>query len=609
MADPDPQEPFKRALAATMRALSGRGGMEVSFGQGPMQQSGDQVQVPLSEAREIEADRSSIRGLTDECALRLKYHDRAEHARMAPPPGIGRDLFDAAERARIAAVGVQSMLGVAANLDHRLDVDCGRQGFTDAGCGDEALIGTAVGLLIRERLTERPLPPQAERILRAWRGRIGAAVDAHIGQLRDLVTDQRAYALRALQLVEGLGLGENLVPPTGAEEQPGDTSESTDDQDAREGAESDMASGVGEEMQEGDNIDFSQEDVETDPDLGDLNLDRKTEQNAPGDLDGSGRILPNKDYRVYSTRFDEIVKAGDLCPPGEMIRLRGLLDQQMQALHHGTSRLANRLQRRLLAKQQRSWEFELEEGVLDTAKLAGLIANPANTLAYKQEKEVDFRDTVTTLLIDNSGSMRGRSITIAAICAEILGRTLERCATRVEILGFTTRAWRGGQARELWLSKGKKLHPGRLNDLRHIIYKSADEPWRQARRDLGLMMREELLKENIDGEALIWAHNRLVVRAERRKLLMVISDGLPVDNSTLLSNPSDYLERHLDAVIRIIEEQSPVELTAIGIGHDVTRHYRRAVTITDADQLAGAMVGQLEELFNVETPGPGSARS
>jgi cobaltochelatase CobT len=280
--------------------------------------------------------------------------------------------------------------------------------------------------------------------------------------------------------------------------------------------------------------------------------------------------------------------------------LRALLDQQLVSLQHATAKLANRLQRRLQAKQNRSWEFDLEEGILDSGRLASVVVDPSNPLVYKQEKETNFRDTVVTMLIDSSGSMRGRSITIAAMCADILGQTLERCAVKVEILGFTTRAWRGGQSREQWIQAGKPSNPGRLNDLRHIIYKGADDPWRRSRRNLGLMMREELLKENIDGEGLIWAHNRLVVRQEQRKVMMVISDGLPVDNSTLLVNPSNYLEQHLRYAIEMIETQSPVELIAIGIGHDVTHHYRRAVTITDAEQLGGAMTEQLASLFDID---------
>ena len=351
--------------------------------------------------------------------------------------------------------------------------------------------------------------------------------------------------------------------------------------------------------EEGVEGEASMMDMDSDMDMDEAGAEADPDESPESLIDEAGRITVDVNYESYSSKFDEIIRAEELCDSEEMIRLRQLLDQQLQSLHHATSKLANRLQRKLMAKQNRTWEFDLEEGVLDAARLSQVIIDPINPLVYKQEKEMKFRDTVVTLLIDSSGSMRGRSITIAAMCADILGRTLERCSVRVEILGFTTRAWRGGESRENWINAGKPSNPGRLNDIRHIIYKAADDTWSRTKRNLGLMMREELLKENIDGEALIWAHNRIVSRNEQRKVLMVISDGLPVDNSTLLVNPSNYLEQHLKYAIDMIENQSPVELVAIGIGHDVTHHYSRAVTITDADQLGGAMTDQLAELFEI----------
>ena len=313
-------------------------------------------------------------------------------------------------------------------------------------------------------------------------------------------------------------------------------------------------------------------------------------------------------YKVFTTEFDEVIDADLLCESDELARLRALLDQQVARLQGVVSRLANRLQRRLLAKQTRSWEFDLEEGLLDAGRLARVIIDPLHPLSFKKEQETNFRDTIVTLLIDNSGSMRGRPIAIAAISADILARTLERCGVKVEILGFTTRAWKGGQARERWLADGKPTNPGRLNDLRHIVYKSADAPWRRARRSLGLMLREGLLKENIDGEALLWAHSRMVNRPEQRKILMVISDGAPVDDSTLSVNPGNYLERHLREVIKTLESYTDVQLTAIGIGHDVTRYYDRAVTIMDAEQLGGTMMDRLADLFD-DTATPAGARA
>ena len=351
-----------------------------------------------------------------------------------------------------------------------------------------------------------------------------------------------------------------------------------------------------------DTVEAPSSELEDEGEAGDA---QEAAENRPPQPHGAERRGP--DYKAYTTKFDEVVDADELCDPEELQRLRDYLDKQLQNLHSVVARLANRLQRRLMAQQNRSWEFDLEEGVLDTARLPRIIIDPQQPLSFKQEKDMAFRDTVVTLLLDNSGSMRGRPITVAATCADILARTLERCGVKVEILGFTTRAWKGGQSREAWLQAGKPANPGRLNDLRHLIYKSADAPWRRARKNLGLMMREGLLKENIDGEALDWAHQRLLGRPEQRKILMMISDGAPVDDSTLSVNPGNYLERHLRYVIEEIETRSPVELIAIGIGHDVTRYYKRAVTIVDAEELGGAMTEKLAELFD-ENAAPQPAR-
>jgi cobaltochelatase CobT len=457
----------------------------------------------------------------------------------------------------------------------------------------------AVGLLVRQRLTGRPLPPSAENVVHFWRDYVDEHAGADIERLRDHIHDQNRFADVCKHILRDLGLEVEI-------DEPPESEESQDEiENVEEGAESDSEStpedvnlddAMADESMDGDStqmemdadVDFDEEGAEADPD------------DAPAPApDDAGRIGLGREYQAFTTAFDETVRAEELCDPDEMVRLRAVLDQQLVTLQHATARLANRLQRKLMAKQNRTWEFDLEEGMLDSARLPQIIIDPMNPLAFKQEKEMKFRDTVVSLLIDSSGSMRGRSITIAAMCADILGRTLERCSVRVEILGFTTRAWRGGQSREQWIAAGKPASPGRLNDVRHIIYKAADDTWQRTRRNLGLMMREELLKENIDGEALIWAHNRLVTRHEQRKVLMVISDGLPVDNSTLLVNPSNYLEQHLKYAIDMIENRSPVELIAIGIGHDVTHHYRRAVTITDAEQLGGAMTDQLASLFDI----------
>jgi len=457
-----------------------------------------------------------------------------------------------------------------------------------------------VGLIVRQRLTGRSLPDSAENLVRFWRDHVLEHAGEHIDALRDHVGNQAQFAEMCRDIIADLGLPAEFEDPLEGDTDQEDI-ETVDESDESESEFSPEDVVMDDEAmaEEGVEGEASMMDMDSDMDMDEAGAEADPDESPESLIDETGRIAVDVNYEAYSSKFDEIIRAEELCDSEEMIRLRQLLDQQLQALHHATSKLANRLQRKLMAKQNRTWEFDLEEGVLDAARLSQVIVDPSNPLIYKQEKEMKFRDTVVTLLIDSSGSMRGRSITIAAMCADILGRTMERCSVRVEILGFTTRAWRGGVSREHWINEGKPSNPGRLNDVRHIIYKAADDTWSRTKRNLGLMMREELLKENIDGEALIWAHNRIVSRNEQRKVLMVISDGLPVDNSTLLVNPSNYLEQHLKYAIDMIENHSPVELVAIGIGHDVTHHYNRAVTITDADQLGGAMTDQLAELFEI----------
>ena len=595
-----PLEPFKRATTATIRAIAENDELEVTFGQGPPVMRGNKLRVPLPNIGATAEEIDAVRGMGDAFALKLRYHDPALHQRRSPQGGPAEEMFQWIEEARIASIGALRMEGVARNLDASLELQCQQAAFDTITVESEAPLSIAVGLLVRQHLTGRPLPPSAEQVVQFWRDYVEEQAGADIDRLKEHIHDQTRFADVCRAILRDLGFEVEA-------DQPPESEDSQDEIDTvDEGAESES--------------DASPEDVTLDDAMADENADGETsrvemdadfdmdEEGAEADpdeapqqtADDAGRIGLGRDYHAFSEAFDEVVRAEALCDPDELVRLRAVLDQQLVSLQHATARLANRLQRKLMAKQNRTWEFDLEEGVLDSARLAQVIIDPMNPLAFKQEKEMKFRDTVVTILIDSSGSMRGRSITIAAMCADILGRTLERCSVRVEILGFTTRAWRGGQSREQWIVAGKPANPGRLNDLRHIIYKAADDPWQRTRRNLGLMMREELLKENIDGEALIWAHNRLVTRAEQRKVLMVISDGLPVDNSTLLVNPSNYLEQHLKYAIDMVENHSPVQLVAIGIGHDVTHHYRRAVTITDAEQLGGAMTDQLAELFDIK---------
>ena len=596
----NPLDAFKRATTATIRALAANEEVDVTFGQGPPALSGQRVRVPLPAVGSTDDEVNAVRGVGDELALKLRYHDESLHRRRSPRAGVAQEMFQWIEDARVASIGSIRMEGVAKNLDAALEAQCQSAAFDTITTETEAPLSIAVGLMVRQKLTGRPLPPSAENVVRFWRQWIEERAGSDIEALRPHVLDQRRFADLCREILADLGFPQEMEDPPELDENDQD-SETVD-----ENAESDSDVSPDDVVLDDDAATDEDADgessvvqMEADMDLTDLGAESEPEEAPNLMIDDSGRIRTDVNYGAFTHDFDEVVGASDLCEPDELSRLRGLLDQQLVALQHATSKLANRLQRRLLAKQNRAWEFDLDEGILDTARLAAVVANPTNPLAYKQEKETRFRDTVVTMLIDSSGSMRGRSITIAAMCADILGRTLERCSVKVEILGFTTRAWRGGQSRERWIQSGKPSNPGRLNDLRHIVYKGADDPWRRARKNLGLMMREELLKENIDGEALIWAHNRIVLRGEERKVLMVISDGLPVDNSTLLVNPSNYLEQHLKYAIETIEGESPVELIAIGIGHDVTHHYRRAVTITDAEQLGGAMTEQLAGLFDV----------
>ena len=596
-----PTEIFKRATAATLRAIAERDDVTVGFGPEAAGVSGTRIRLP-NPPRDLPAEETAqLRGAADSLALRLRYHDDAMHRRRVPAGPLARAVFEAVEQARVEALGARRMAGVAGNLAAMLDDQYRRQGFERIVERTDSTMAEAVRLLTREALTKERPPPSARRVVDLWRPWLEARIGRDLAELDRTIGDQDGYAQATRRMLQDLeiDLGDADDPAESDEQQSGEDAED-ESQSEGEGATSgaqpapDGAPADGEAADAQDAADAG--DGEMMPGAGD---DDPGRPGRPGTLP-RGRPDDTAVYRAFSVAADEVVDAAELCDPDELARLRQLMDQQLSHLQSVIARLANRLQRRLLAKQTRAWEFDLDDGLLDAARLARVVANPILPLAYKRERETDFRDTVVTLLIDNSGSMRGRPITVAAMSADILARTLERCAVRVEILGFTTRAWKGGQSRERWIAAGKPPNPGRLNDLRHIVYKAADAPWRRARRNLGLMMREGILKENIDGEALAWAHNRLRERGEQRRILMVISDGAPVDDSTLSVNPGNYLEKHLREVIRDIERLGEVELIAIGIGHDVTRYYRRAVTIVDAEQLGGVMLEKLAELFDEE---------
>ncbi len=606
-----PTEIFKRATAATLRAIAEQDDVNVGFGPEPPGLAGKRVKLP-NPARDLPADEAAqLRGAADSLALRLRYHDDAVHSKRLPGSPLARSVFEALEQARCEALGTRRMVGVGQNLTAMLDEQYRRQGFERISERTESTMAEAVRLLTREALTHEPPPPAARKVVDLWRPWLEGKIGRDIADLDRAIQDQDTYARATRRLIQDLDL--DL----------GDLDESSSDDNQNQGEESegenesegDSDSAGAQPSMDGSPSDSADGDAEED---GDADADGEMMPGASDDDPGRpgrpgvqprGRPDENAIYRAYSTQADEVIEAEKRCDSDALGRLRHLLDQQLSHLQSVIARLANRLQRKLLAKQTRSWEFDLDEGILDAARLSRIVTNPVLPLSYKQEQEMEFRDTCVSLLIDNSGSMRGRPITVAAMSADILARTLERCGVKVEILGFTTRAWKGGQAREKWIAAGKSPNPGRLNDLRHIVYKPADAPWRRARRNLGLMLREGILKENIDGEALMWAHNRLLGRPEERRILMVISDGAPVDDSTLSVNPGNYLEKHLREVIREIERIGAVELTAIGIGHDVTRYYRRAVTIVDAEQLGGVMLERLAELFEEEGNGRHRVRS
>jgi cobaltochelatase CobT len=608
-----PAEPLKRSIAGTMKAIARKPDLEVTFASDrPALMGQDKARLPEPPRRLTLQDVAILRGNADSMALRLACHDSALHRRLAPEGQAARAVFDAVEQARVESIGSRRMSGVSSNITAMLEDRYHRGGkYEDITDRADAPLEDALALMVRERLTgERP-PQAAAKIVDLWRGFIEDRAGQDLDGLLRNIENQRDFARGIRELLSSLDMAdESALDP---EDEDNDEDKESDQQEQQgEGESQEQSQGDRAEVEVSEDSSDEIEDGATEDADGPSGEMPEDSEQADSEEAGESWRPPSRaneprgpDYKAYSHKFDEVIQAEDLCDADELTRLRAYLDKQLAHLQGVVGRLANRLQRRLMAQQNRSWEFDLEEGTLDPVRLPRIIMDPFQPLSFKQEQDTNFRDTVVTLLLDNSGSMRGRPITVAATCADILARTLERCGVKVEILGFTTRAWKGGQSREMWLQNGKPATPGRLNDLRHIVYKSADAPWRRARKNLGLMMREGLLKENIDGEALDWAHKRLLGRPEQRRILMVISDGAPVDDSTLSVNPGNYLERHLRYIIEEIETRSPVELIAIGIGHDVTRYYRRAVTIVDAEELGGVMTEKLAELFE-DTPAPAS---
>ncbi len=606
-----PTEPFKRAVTGCMRAIAGEPELEVSFAADRPQLAQHKARLPEPPRKMTANDVAVTRGVGDSLALRLACHNPAVHRAHAPAGKNARAVFDAVEQARVEALGANRMSGVADNISAMLEERYHRANYQDVTERADAPLEDAVALMVRERLTGRAPPKSSRKIVALWRDWIEERAGKDLSRLTGAIEDQSRFAVEVREILSALDMADELsgeAGDQGDDDETGDQDDAEGNSDSSEGADAASQEEMEASADQGEAGESEASEAEADQTVEDADMADAQDTGEAHRADTPfSNLPPLNDYTAYTAKFDETVSAEELCDVAELDRLRSYLDKQLAHLQSAVGRLANRLQRRLMAQQNRGWDFDLEEGVIDAARLSRVVVDPMHALSFKAERDTEFRDTIVTLLLDNSGSMRGRPITVAATCADILARTLERCGVKVEILGFTTRAWKGGQSREAWLQAGKPSNPGRLNDLRHIIYKAADAPWRRSRRSLGLMMREGLLKENIDGEALAWAHSRLLARTEQRKILMMISDGAPVDDSTLSVNPGNYLERHLRYVIEEIETRSPVELIAIGIGHDVTRYYRRAVTIVDADELAGAMTDKLAELFE-ERPADGPVR-
>ena len=587
---------IKKTITEATRSIAEEPELEVLFGDEPPSLTGKKIRLREPGNSINKEDLTILRGQADLLALKIKNHDQLIHKKYLPSTPQAKKLYDAIEEARIEAVGAIGMPGCASNLNARNIASYRNSTLNNITQKDEAPIAEAISLIIREKLTGFAPPHNTRKFVDLWRPHINDKALDELDKLKESIFDQDAFASKIPELLDVFDIASTLGE--------GDPSSSKNEE-----GESDVEGSEQENTELSDEFDPDETemlDEEITDDLIDLDdlegvEDEGEDSSAPdnrGEIEETKQNTRQPTYKVYTTEFDEIISAEEIADIDELDRLRNYLDKQISNLQGVVARLANKLQRKLMAQQNRSWDFDLEEGILDTARLVRVVTDPMHPLSFKMERDTDFRDTVVTLLIDNSGSMRGRPIMVAATCADILTRTLERCGVKAEVLGFTTKAWKGGQSRELWTNSGKPMRPGRLNDLRHIIYKSADAPWRRSKRNLGLMMKEGILKENIDGEALEWAYERIQKRQEQRKIMMVISDGAPVDDSSLSVNSGNYLELHLKKVINKIETNKDIELIAIGIGHDVTRYYKRAVTIIDVEELGGVMTEKLAELFD-----------
>ena len=586
---------IKKAITEATRSIAEEPDLEVTFSDEPPHISGKIIKLRDPGSNFSKEDLAVLRGNADLLALKIKNHDQEIHQKYKPSSPQAQSIYNAIEDARIEAVGATDMPGCASNLNARNIANYRNSTLNNITHKDEAPVSEAISLIVREKLTGFSPPNNTRKFVDLWRPHINEKALSELEKLKNDIHDQETFASKIPDLLSALDISNTLgdPDPSSAKDQDGESELDGSDEENTE---------LSEEF-DPDETETIDDDAEDLIDLDELEgSEEEGEDSSVPDNQGEMEENPNRgrqpSYKTYTTEFDEIISAEEVAESEELDRLRNYLDKQISNLQGIVARLANKLQRKLMAQQNRSWDFDLEEGTLDTARLVRVVTDPMQPLSFKMERDTDFRDTIVTLLIDNSGSMRGRPIMVAATCADILTRTLERCGVKAEVLGFTTKAWKGGQSRELWTNSGKPMRPGRLNDLRHIIYKSADAPWRRAKRNLGLMMKEGILKENIDGEALDWAYERLKKRQEQRKIMMVISDGAPVDDSSLSVNSGNYLELHLKKVINKIESDDDIELIAIGIGHDVTRYYKRAVTIIDVEELGGAMTEKLAELFD-----------
>lgn len=587
---------FKKAISSTLRAISKKKDIDINFGADTAIDS-NSVTLPLPSIKLEELEKKEIRGIADSIALKFKYHNKKTHASLKPKSKVAKNIFDSIEDARYESLGIIEYNGIKSNLDKNMESKYKKNKVNKLINRNEVSIEDAAKLIIQEKLTDKTLSKDLLEITNTWRKDLEPVIKKSIEELKYNIFKQKDFSTVSLKLSKELQSiqAEADIEQDNKDDNDEDSDNQEDEQEKNNNEENQDISEQESETEE--NLSSEQEDTDTDI-IEDENSESENSKDANPFYSPPAEDKNDFKYNAYSQKFDEIVHAQDLCDQDELLRLRGNLDKQIENMDNIISQLANRLQRKLMAQQNRWWEFNLEEGVLDASRLPRIIINPLQSLSYKKEIESEFKDTIVTLLIDNSGSMRGRPITVAALSADILARTLERCGVKVEILGFTTRSWKGGKARDEWIKNGRPANPGRLNEIRHIIYKSANNPWRRSKTNLGLMLREGILKENIDGEAITWATDRLNKRSEKRKILMVISDGAPVDDSTLSTNSGSYLDKHLRQVIKKTESNTNIELLAIGIGHDVTRYYNQALTIIEVDQLGGAITNQLAILFD-----------